>query len=231
MFLSGMCNVKNVALSKNSDTICLSCKEYLFFANHDACVAQYLKNMQKRKVVKCAKQKVTSEWKPTRRIFKTVGLKWVPTGRMFTLIVEIVLWYSDSGCSSHMTRHRDKLINFVSKFIRMVRFGNDHFASIMRYGDLQMGNNLEGVDLLSGSRGFNLYTISVTDMMKSSPILSTLQSFKDKILVMASSPISLKLCAALHYNNDVSCKRRISTLVEAAEDNVIISNISTISMG
>ncbi|GJT91118.1 hypothetical protein Tco_0987148 [Tanacetum coccineum] len=31
-------NVKNVALSKNFDTICLSCNECLFSANHDACV-------------------------------------------------------------------------------------------------------------------------------------------------------------------------------------------------
>ncbi|GJT18417.1 hypothetical protein Tco_0877123 [Tanacetum coccineum] len=35
-------NVKNVALSKNSNTICLSCNECLFSANHDACVVQYL---------------------------------------------------------------------------------------------------------------------------------------------------------------------------------------------
>ncbi|GJV29068.1 hypothetical protein Tco_1385516 [Tanacetum coccineum] len=31
-------NDKNVALSKNSDTICLSCNECLFSVNHDACV-------------------------------------------------------------------------------------------------------------------------------------------------------------------------------------------------
>ncbi|GJT70272.1 hypothetical protein Tco_1029558 [Tanacetum coccineum] len=57
-------NVKNVALSKNSDTICLSCNECLFSANHDACVVQYLKKMQKPKMAKSAKQKVKSEWKP-----------------------------------------------------------------------------------------------------------------------------------------------------------------------
>ncbi|GKA13266.1 retrovirus-related pol polyprotein from transposon TNT 1-94 [Tanacetum coccineum] len=96
-------NVKNVDLSKNSDTICLSCNKCLFFANHDAFVVKYLKKMQKRKVAKSAKQKAKSEWKPTGRIFKT--------------IIEIVLWYLDSGCSKHMTRHRDKVINFVSKFI------------------------------------------------------------------------------------------------------------------
>nr|GEW79735.1 retrovirus-related Pol polyprotein from transposon TNT 1-94 [Tanacetum cinerariifolium] len=66
-------NVKNVALSKNYDTICISCNECLFSANHDACVVQYLKKMQKHKVAKSTKQNVTSEWKPTGRIFKTVG--------------------------------------------------------------------------------------------------------------------------------------------------------------
>ncbi|GJZ64480.1 retrovirus-related pol polyprotein from transposon TNT 1-94 [Tanacetum coccineum] len=40
-------NVKNVALSKNSYTSCLSCNECLFSTNHDACVVQYLKKMQK----------------------------------------------------------------------------------------------------------------------------------------------------------------------------------------
>ncbi|GJX65954.1 hypothetical protein Tco_0300297 [Tanacetum coccineum] len=151
-------NVKNVALSKNSDTICLSCNECLFSANHDACVVQYLKKMQKRKVAKSAKQKVKSEWKPTGRIFKTVGLKWIPTGRTFNLIVEIVLWYIDSGCSKHMTRHRDKLINFVSMFIRMVRFNNNHFAAIIGYGDLQMRNILISRVYYVEGLGHNLFS-------------------------------------------------------------------------
>ncbi|GJS82600.1 hypothetical protein Tco_0749141 [Tanacetum coccineum] len=58
-------NVKNVALSNNSDTICLSCNKCLFSANYDACVVQYLKKRQKHKVAKSAKQKVKREWKPT----------------------------------------------------------------------------------------------------------------------------------------------------------------------
>ncbi|GJQ98392.1 retrovirus-related pol polyprotein from transposon TNT 1-94 [Tanacetum coccineum] len=137
----------------------------------------------------------------------------------FDFIVEIVLWYLDSGCSKHMTGHRDKLINFISMFIETVQFGNDHFAAIIGYGDLQMGNilisrvyyieglghniffvgkfcdsdlevsfrkhtcfihNLEGVDLLSGSRGSNLYTISIADMMKSSPICLLFEASKTK---------------------------------------------------
>ncbi|GJT17357.1 hypothetical protein Tco_0876063 [Tanacetum coccineum] len=104
-------NVKNVALSKNSDTICFSC------------------------------------------------LKSIPTGRTFNLIVEIVLWYLDSGCSKHMIGHRDKLIKFVSKFIGMVRFRNDQFASIMGYRDLQMGNILISRVYYVEELGHNLFSV------------------------------------------------------------------------
>ncbi|GJY57192.1 retrovirus-related pol polyprotein from transposon TNT 1-94 [Tanacetum coccineum] len=123
-------------------------------------------------------------------------------------VVQIVLWYLDSGCSKHMTGDRSQLTNFVSKFLGTIKFGNDHVAKIMGYGDYQMicllsrvyyveglGHNLfsvgqfcdsnlevafrqhtcyirnlEGVDLLTGSRGDNLYTLSFGDMMASSPI-------------------------------------------------------------
>ncbi|GJT12428.1 retrovirus-related pol polyprotein from transposon TNT 1-94 [Tanacetum coccineum] len=141
-------NVKNVALTSNSKNVCLSCNECLFFTNHDACVVNYPKDVQKHKMAKSVKQKEKIEWKPTGRIFNT--------------IVEIVLWYLDSGCSKYMTGQRDKLINFVSKFISTVRFGNDHFAAII------------------GSRGSNLYTISLKDMMKSSLIFLLSKASKTK---------------------------------------------------
>nr|GFC58392.1 retrovirus-related Pol polyprotein from transposon TNT 1-94 [Tanacetum cinerariifolium] len=32
-------------------------------------------------------------------------------------VLQIVLWYLDSGCSRHMTDDRSKLINYVEKFI------------------------------------------------------------------------------------------------------------------
>ncbi|GJT89045.1 retrovirus-related pol polyprotein from transposon TNT 1-94 [Tanacetum coccineum] len=134
-------------------------------------------------------------------------------------VVQIVLWYLDSGCSKHMTGNRSQLMNFVSKFLGTVRFGNDQIARIMGYGDYQLGNviisrvyyveglghnlfsvgqfcdadlevafrkntcfirNLEGVDLLSGSRDTNLYTISLDDMLKSSPICLLSKASKTK---------------------------------------------------
>nr|GFC55163.1 hypothetical protein [Tanacetum cinerariifolium] len=48
-----------------------------------------------------------------------------------------------------------------------VRFGNDHVAAILGFGDLQ---NLEGVDLLKGDRSTNLYTINLHEMASASPI-------------------------------------------------------------
>nr|GEU54371.1 retrovirus-related Pol polyprotein from transposon TNT 1-94 [Tanacetum cinerariifolium] len=55
-------------------------------------------------------------------------------------VVQIILWYLDSACFKHITENRSQLINFVNKFLGTVRFGNDHIAKIMGYGDYQMGN-------------------------------------------------------------------------------------------
>ncbi|GJT32050.1 hypothetical protein Tco_0922469 [Tanacetum coccineum] len=45
----------------------------------------------------------------------------------------------NSGCSKHMTVNRAVLTNFVEKFLRTVRFGNDDFAVITGYGDMVIG--------------------------------------------------------------------------------------------
>ncbi|GJR55471.1 hypothetical protein Tco_1405992 [Tanacetum coccineum] len=197
---------------------------------------------------------VKQTWKPTGKIFTTIGYHWKSTGRIFplgdqcpltritkpkalpvkqwkptgrlipldgqcplvrppaptnspnpvasNLVVQIVLWYLDSGCSKHMTGDRSRLRNFVKKFIGTVRFGNDHFGAIMGYGDYVIGDsvisrvyyveglghnlfsvgqfcdsdlevafrkhtcfvrNLDGVDLIKGSRGSTYSLISVDD--------------------------------------------------------------------
>ncbi|GKA66461.1 hypothetical protein Tco_0766269 [Tanacetum coccineum] len=243
------CNeiVKNVAMSKNSDTICLSCNKCLFSLNHDACVVQYLKKMQKCKVAKYSKQKVKSEWKLAGRVFTSVGLRWKLTGRMVNMEGKIIqtspTTIVPSGNRLHAIRIPDVAPNAETRMRYSIAknslirahinsYGhplnppnfsfarnstipeqsswNFKFLAIMGYGDLQMGNilishvyyveglghnlfsagqfcdsdlevafrkhtcfvrNLKCVDLLSGSCGSNLYTISMADMIKSSPIL------------------------------------------------------------
>ncbi|GJU74091.1 retrovirus-related pol polyprotein from transposon TNT 1-94 [Tanacetum coccineum] len=170
-------------------------------------------------------------WKPTGRLIPLKGQCPLtrPTaltsdivlknllGTPYSVVVQIVLWYLDS----HMTRDRSRLRNFMKKFIRTVRFGNDHFGAIMGYGDYVIGDkryievlclkglghnlfstvgeillasdlevafrkhtcfvrDLDGVDLIKGNRGTNLYTISVEDMMRSSPICLLSKASKNK---------------------------------------------------
>nr|GEW69486.1 Gag-Pol polyprotein [Tanacetum cinerariifolium] len=102
----------------------------------------------------------------------------------------IVLLYLESGYSKHMTRDRSRLMNFVKKFIGTVRFGNGHFGAIMGYEDYVIEvafrkhsfyvRDTDGVELIKGSHGFNLYTISVEDIMKSSPICLLSKASKNK---------------------------------------------------
>ncbi|GJW62786.1 integrase, catalytic region, zinc finger, CCHC-type containing protein [Tanacetum coccineum] len=56
------------------------------------------------------------------------------------LIVQLILFIVDSGCTKHMTGNLKLLCNFVEKFLGTVHFGNDQFAPILGYGDLNQGN-------------------------------------------------------------------------------------------
>ncbi|GJR57384.1 retrovirus-related pol polyprotein from transposon TNT 1-94 [Tanacetum coccineum] len=91
-------------------------------------------------------------------------------------IVQICLWIIDSGCSKHMTGNRALLTNFVEKFLGTVCFGNNDFAVIAGYGDVVIGSMTikkvyyveDGVDLLTGDRSSNLYTISLNEIASNS---------------------------------------------------------------
>nr|GEZ58525.1 hypothetical protein [Tanacetum cinerariifolium] len=74
-------------------------------------------------------------------------------------VVQIILWYLDSGCSKHMTGDRSQLINFVHKFMGMVKFRNDHVAKIMGYSDYKIGNvTISRVYFMEGL-GHNLFLV------------------------------------------------------------------------
>nr|GFB37337.1 hypothetical protein [Tanacetum cinerariifolium] len=87
-------------------------------------------------------------------------------------LVEIVLFIVDSGCSKHMTGNIKLLINFVEKFLGTGKFGNDHIVPILGYEDLVQGTIMikRGNDLLSGSRGTDLYPITLQDINSPNPI-------------------------------------------------------------
>ncbi|GJW11571.1 retrovirus-related pol polyprotein from transposon TNT 1-94 [Tanacetum coccineum] len=135
------------------------------------------------------------KWKPTRRFFTIVGslcpltritpkeimhLKETTPKSVETPKLDIKV-YSRRPKQLKSVGNRSQLMNFVSKFLGTVRFRNDQVARIMRQfcdADLEVAfwkntffiQNLEGIDLLSGSRDTNLYNISLDDMLNTSPI-------------------------------------------------------------
>ncbi|GKE83030.1 hypothetical protein Tco_1553030, partial [Tanacetum coccineum] len=74
-------------------------------------------------------------------------------------VVQIVLWYLDSDYSKHMTGDRSRLMNFIKKSIRTVRFGNDHFGAIMGYGDYVIGDSVISKVYYVEGLGHNLFFI------------------------------------------------------------------------
>nr|GEY35046.1 integrase, catalytic region, zinc finger, CCHC-type, peptidase aspartic, catalytic [Tanacetum cinerariifolium] len=74
-------------------------------------------------------------------------------------VIQIYLWCVDSGCSKHMTGNLKLLINFVWKFMGTVRFGNDHVAAILGFGDLQWGNILITRVYFVKGLGHNLFSV------------------------------------------------------------------------
>nr|GEW81728.1 hypothetical protein [Tanacetum cinerariifolium] len=93
--------------------------------------------MNKTRKVSCYLNDVNAHVKPKSVKPRSAKIKkkktWKPIGKVYTN-------YLDSGYSKYMTGQRSQLINFVSKFLGTVRFGNDLIEKIIGYGDSQLRN-------------------------------------------------------------------------------------------
>nr|GEW36401.1 hypothetical protein [Tanacetum cinerariifolium] len=158
-----ICQTCNKCLTSFDHDMCVA--TYLKSAMAPPFIRHNCKVVRKVKQVWKTKQ-VRQVWKPTGKVLTTIGHQWRPTGRILTLgkqcpltrftppkvvsathnknvpVVQIVLWYLDSGCSKHMMGDRSRLMNFMKKFIGRVRFKNDHFGAIMGYGDYVISNSV-----------------------------------------------------------------------------------------
>nr|GEZ63297.1 retrovirus-related Pol polyprotein from transposon TNT 1-94 [Tanacetum cinerariifolium] len=94
-------------------------------------------------------------------VVDTKAISSVTNSKLNVNVVQIILWYLDSGCSKHMTKDRSQLINFVQKFLGTVKFGNDHVAKIMGYGDYKIGNVMISRVYFMEGLGHNLFSVLV----------------------------------------------------------------------
>nr|GEX52500.1 hypothetical protein [Tanacetum cinerariifolium] len=142
--MSSECNnIKLAIRNDKSEIVCDTCKQCLVTANHDACLTPSVNVLNSRANKLYAniplsvnqKRHRTQVWKP-----KQVGSKERLASK--PRLPRLSLKWSPSGCScsKHMTGNIKILINFVWKFLGTVRFGNNHIAAILRYGDLKWGN-------------------------------------------------------------------------------------------
>ncbi|GJR28442.1 retrovirus-related pol polyprotein from transposon TNT 1-94 [Tanacetum coccineum] len=199
-----------------------------------------VKQSSKRKVWKPTGKVFTNIryiWRPTDRTFTIVG-NVCPLTRITTTtevplrkptalenktpkrVVTLVYSRKPRKSKTNVPVSESKVLKSVSANKKEpIKFGNDHMAKILGYGDYQIGNvtisrvyyveglghnlfsigqfcdsnhevtfrqhtcfirNLKGVDLLTGSRGNNLYTLSLGDMMTSSPICLLSKASKTK---------------------------------------------------
>ncbi|GJW95386.1 retrovirus-related pol polyprotein from transposon TNT 1-94 [Tanacetum coccineum] len=159
-------NVQHSKLNANSELICVKCNGCMLSDNHDLCVLKSMNDVNTRvksKSVKKNSKRKRNACPLTRIITSTEVPPRKPTALEFDtpkpVVVQIVLWYLDSGCSKHMTGDHSQLTNAVNKFLGTVKFGNDHVEKIMGYGDYQIGNvTISRVYYMEGL-GHNLFSI------------------------------------------------------------------------
>nr|GEV04846.1 integrase, catalytic region, zinc finger, CCHC-type, peptidase aspartic, catalytic [Tanacetum cinerariifolium] len=223
---------KRTIINSNSNPVCKTFNKCLMSFNHDKCVMKSLKFVKKPLVNKV--------WR----------VKQVNLFRIY-----------DGGSLTAQEFHE--------KFIRTVRFRNDHFEAIMGYRDYvigdsvifrvyyveRLGHNLfsvgqfcdsdlevafrkhscyvrdvNGVDLIKGNHGSNLYTIYVEDMMNSSPICLLSKASKNKSWLWNRQLNHLNFgtindLARKDLQNDV-VKRQNCTIVEDFRTMLIFSKAS-----
>ncbi|GJR37258.1 retrovirus-related pol polyprotein from transposon TNT 1-94 [Tanacetum coccineum] len=165
-------NVKHSVLNANFELICATCHKYMFDAIDDPCVSDYLNYVNayvKSKFMKSrsTKSKKKKMWKPTGTV------------RFGNDQIAKIMGYGDY-----------QLGNVTILRVYYVEGLKHNLFSVGQFCDLDLEvsfqkhkcyvRNLDGADLLYGSRDINLYTISKDDMLKSSPICLLSKALKTK---------------------------------------------------
>ncbi|GJW44454.1 retrovirus-related pol polyprotein from transposon TNT 1-94 [Tanacetum coccineum] len=180
-------NVKHSLLNANSEPIYATCKKSIFDGVHDMCLLVFVENVNSR-AKSAKKHKKQNIWKLTGNVFTEVGLKWKPTGRTFTIVGTVrfgndniarIMGYGDYQLGN-VTISRVYYVEGLGHNLFFVGQFCDADLKVAFWKNTCFIRNLEGVDLLFGSRDINLYTISLDDMLKTSSICLLSKASKTK---------------------------------------------------
>ncbi|GJR72134.1 retrovirus-related pol polyprotein from transposon TNT 1-94 [Tanacetum coccineum] len=179
----------NTKKNDKSKIVYAMCKQCLIIANHDACVLNYVNDMNShRKKQKANVSNLANQTKHKAQIWKpkNVGpkerlaspkpskprmrLRWSPTGKMFDIKGKIIASSESNGDNACTPNPQEPTIKrfpnstfFLGRlskyFLGTVRFGNDHVAAILGFGDLQWGNILITRVYFVEGLGHNLFSV------------------------------------------------------------------------
>ncbi|GJV26125.1 integrase, catalytic region, zinc finger, CCHC-type containing protein [Tanacetum coccineum] len=121
--------------------------------------------------------KTCSWWYPK---YTPSGYNWKPKTQKGNVNPNISMPLGNASRTANILEHKTPRCSTVSntpyeKISGTVKFGNDQIAPILGYGDLLRKStcyirDLKGNDLLTGSRGTDLYSISLQDSTTPNPI-------------------------------------------------------------
>ncbi|GJX53372.1 retrovirus-related pol polyprotein from transposon TNT 1-94 [Tanacetum coccineum] len=175
--MSSECNhVKLAIRNVNSKVFCAMCKQCLITANYDVCVFNYVNDMnyhskkQKENVSNTENQK---KQKPKVMKPKKVGSneRLASPKPAYESESQSDSSNGDNACTSNPLEKLSHLVNlrvnqtiskfyfFSWQFLGTVRFGNDHVAAILGFGDLQWGNILITRVYFVEGLGHNLFSV------------------------------------------------------------------------
>ncbi|GJZ27446.1 retrovirus-related pol polyprotein from transposon TNT 1-94 [Tanacetum coccineum] len=157
------CNDSVIAKTLNVNFVCVTCGKCVLNDNHDLCILHCINGVNSRT------KKPIDVPISTREPKQTVNQSVASPHRKIV-------------ASKYTIQNSRSTFRKLYEHVSTVRFGNDQFALILRYGDLVQGNvtikrkstcyvrDLKGNDLLTGSRRKDLYLITLQETTSPNPI-------------------------------------------------------------
>nr|GEZ15890.1 copia protein [Tanacetum cinerariifolium] len=161
-----------------SKVVCAMYKKCLISVNHDKCLSNYVNGKNscgKNQKAKVSVKEIQKKYQPKVTKPKKVGtheslatpkpikprflLRWSPTGRLFDQDDKLAASNNSESQYDCSNGNLKLFINFLWKFMGTVRFGNDHVAAILGFGNLQWGNILITRVYFVEGLGHNLFSI------------------------------------------------------------------------
>ncbi|GJS17313.1 hypothetical protein Tco_0411785 [Tanacetum coccineum] len=174
----GTAHVQHSKCNANSELKCVKCNGCMLSDNHDLCVLDFINYVNGSNLVILGDPK-----------FLDCSISSLDEMHVFHN-GSLVFWGLGPD-SKHMTGDHSQLTNFINKFLGTVKFGNDHVAKILGYGDYQIGNvTISRVYYVEGI-GQNLFSVGYRCVLSLCSLGQ--RPPKETSLAMASTSVSSEL--------------------------------------